>query len=87
MYNLKTLPDRISLFPLSNALLLPHSRLPLNVFEPRYLSMLDYTMKSDHRLVGMIQPLAPDHISGANRVHQIGCAGRLTSFSETSDGR
>tara|TARA_B110000459_G_scaffold201451_1_gene252152 strand:+ start:133 stop:669 length:537 start_codon:yes stop_codon:yes gene_type:complete len=49
--------------------------------------MLDDTMKSDHRLIGMIQPLAPDHISGANRVHQIGCAGRLTSFSETIDGR
>ena len=87
MYNSKTLPDRISLFPLSNALLLPHSRLPLNVFEPRYLSMLDDTMRSDHRLIGMIQPLAPDHVSGAPRVHQIGCAGRLTSFSETSDGR
>lgn len=87
MYNLKTLPNCIPLFPLSSALLLPHSRLPLNVFEPRYLSMLDDTMKSDHRLIGMIQPLAPDHISGANRVHQIGCAGRLTSFSETIDGR
>ena len=87
MYNLKTLPKCIPLFPLSSALLLPHSRLPLNVFEPRYLSMLDDTMKSDHRLIGMIQPLAPDHISGANRVHQIGCAGRLTSFSETIDGR
>jgi len=87
MYNLKTLPNCIPLFPLSSALLLPHSRLPLNVFEPRYLSMLDDTMKSDHRLIGMIQPLAPDHINGANRVHQIGCAGRLTSFSETIDGR
>ncbi|MDC1434809.1 ATP-dependent protease, partial [Amylibacter sp.] len=50
MYKLNSLPETISLFPLGNALLLPHSRLPLNIFEPRYLSLLDDTMKSDHRL-------------------------------------
>lgn len=87
MYKLNSLPETISLFPLSNALLLPHSRLPLNIFEPRYLSLLDDTMKSEHRLIGMIQPLSPNPTSGDFRVHKIGCAGRLTSFSETGDGR
>ncbi|MDA9278262.1 LON peptidase substrate-binding domain-containing protein [Amylibacter sp.] len=87
MYKLNSLPETISLFPLGNALLLPHSRLPLNIFEPRYLSLLDDTMKSDHRLIGMVQPLSPNPKNGDLRVHKIGCAGRLTSFSETGDGR
>jgi Lon protease-like protein len=87
MYSLSSLPSKIPLFPLSNALLLPQSRLPLNIFEPRYLTMLDDTLKSDHRLIGMVQPLPDDKNSGDPRVHQIGCAGRLTSFSETGDGK
>ena len=79
------LPDMIPVFPLPGALLLPRARLPLHIFEPRYLAMLDDTLKTSHRLIGMIQPReAP---SGERRLHTIGCAGRLTAFSETEDGR
>lgn len=79
------LPDTIPVFPLTGALLLPRARLPLHIFEPRYLAMLDDCMKSGHRLIGMIQPReAP---GGGRRLQAIGCAGRLTAFSETEDGR
>lgn len=80
------LPDTIPVFPLPGALLLPRARLPLHIFEPRYLTMLDDVLKTDHRLIGMIQPRAvPD--GSEKRLQSIGCAGRLTSFSETEDGR
>ena len=85
MYSLASLPTRIPLFPLNNALLLPHARLPLNIFEPRYLTMLDDVMKSEHRLIGMIQPKAGQQNAGDPVLRTIGCAGRLTSFTETSD--
>lgn len=75
------LPDVIPIFPLPGALLLPRARLPLHLFEPRYLAMLDDAMKTDSRLIGMIQP------NGENRLHTIGCAGRVTAMSETEDGR
>jgi Lon protease-like protein len=80
------LPDTIAIFPLPGALLLPRARLPLHIFEPRYLQMLDDCMKTRHRLIGMIQPR---EVPGAaeKRLHAIGCAGRLTGFSETEDGR
>lgn len=87
MYSLSSLPNTIPIFPLSNALLLPHSRLPLNIFEPRYLTMLDDVMKSEHRLIGMVQPLASDERMGNPQVKTIGCVGRLTSFNETADRR
>lgn len=74
------LPDRIPLFPLPGAVLMPRARLPLHLFEPRYLQMLDDTLKTDHRLIGMIQPEG-DGLSA------IGCAGRVVAFSETEDGR
>ncbi|RYG91150.1 ATP-dependent protease [Loktanella sp. IMCC34160] len=77
------LPDIIPLFPLPGALLLPRARLPLHIFEPRYLAMLDDTLKTAHRLIGMIQPME----GRAGQLHKIGCAGRLTAFSETEDGR
>jgi len=80
------LPDTIPVFPLPGALLLPRARLPLHIFEPRYLAMLDDTMKTRHRLIGMVQPRdVPE--GAARRLHTIGCAGRLTAFSETEDGR
>ncbi len=72
-------------FPLSGALLLPRGRLPLNIFEPRYLAMLDDTLKSEHRLIGMVQPF--ENSGTPARLHNIGCAGRVTSLSETEDGR
>jgi hypothetical protein len=73
-------------FPLPGALLLPRARLPLHIFEPRYLQMLEDAMKTRHRLIGMIQPR---EVPGATekRLHAIGCGGRLTGFSETEDGR
>ncbi|MEM1298973.1 MAG: LON peptidase substrate-binding domain-containing protein [Pseudomonadota bacterium] len=79
------LPDTIPVFPLPGALLLPRGRLPLNIFEPRYLAMLDDALKSDHRLIGMVQPYDDD--TRPPRLHTIGCAGRVTSLSETEDGR
>ena len=79
------LPDTIPVFPLPGALLLPRSRLPLHLFEPRYLAMLDDVLKSPARLIGMIQPFDGPH--GTSKLHSIGCAGRVTAFSETEDGR
>lgn len=79
------LPDTIPVFPLPGALLLPRARLPLHIFEPRYLQMLDDCMKTPARLIGMIQ--TREVPSGEKRLHAIGCAGRLTGFSETEDGR
>ena len=79
------LPDTIPVFPLPGALLLPRARLPLHIFEPRYLAMLDDCMKTPHRLIGMIQPREVPN--GEKRLHAIGCAGRMTGFSETEDGR
>ncbi len=83
MFAKTDLPDAIPVFPLPGALLLPRARLPLHIFEPRYLAMLDDTLKTTHRLIGMVQPREGD----AAGLQTIGCAGRLTGFSETEDGR
>jgi Lon protease-like protein len=80
------LPDVLPVFPLPGALLLPRARLPLNLFEPRYLQMFDDALKSDTRLIGMVQPNEVPGRDG-NGLHTIGCAGRITQFSETEDGR
>lgn len=80
------LPEAIPVFPLPGALLLPRARLPLHIFEPRYLAMLEDTMKTPARLIGMIQP-CDGKTGGTAGLHKIGCAGRLTAFSETEDGR
>ncbi len=86
MFSAADLPDTIPLFPLPGALLLPRARLPLHIFEPRYLAMLDDTLKTSHRMIGMIQP--QEVPAGCpEKLHQIGCAGRVTGFSETEDGR
>lgn len=74
------LPERIALFPLPGALLLPRARLPLQIFEPRYLQMLEDTLRSGHRMIGMIQP--QDEGLAA-----VGCAGRIVAFNETDNGR
>jgi Lon protease-like protein len=80
------LPDTLAVFPLTGALLLPRSRLPLQLFEPRYLAMLEDVLKTPERLIGMIQPhVTPGHEGSV--LHAIGCAGRVTQFSETEDGR
>jgi Lon protease-like protein len=83
------LPNVVPVFPLPGALLLPRGQMPLNIFEPRYLAMIDDALRSNHRLIGMIQP-DPAH-PGADqnkpRLFQIGCLGRLTQFAESGDGR
>ena len=80
------LPDTIPVFPLGGALLLPLSRLPLHIFEPRYLQMIEDALKTDARMIGMVQPNAVPGREG-HGLHTIGCAGRITQFSETEDGR
>ncbi|MDP2116982.1 MAG: LON peptidase substrate-binding domain-containing protein [Brevundimonas sp.] len=78
------LPQVIPVFPLPGAILLPRGQLPLNIFEPRYLNMVDDAMAGD-RIIGMVQPHGgPQRLPGLSPV---GCAGRITSFAETSDGR
>ena len=86
MLSSSDLPDIVPVFPLPGALLLPRARLPLHIFEPRYLAMIEDAMKTPHRLIGMIQP-RDGKMSGEPKLHAIGCAGRLTGFSETEDGR
>ncbi len=85
-FSASDLPDTVPVFPLPGALLLPRARLPLQIFEPRYLAMLDDSMKTAERLIGMIQPRG-GKTEGASMLHAIGCAGRITAFSETDDGR
>lgn len=80
------LPDMIPIFPLEGALLLPGGQLPLNIFEPRYLRMVDDAL-SGSRLIGMIQPKAGEDANARAMLYRVGCAGRLTSFTETGDGR
>jgi len=89
MFKAADLPDTISIFPLPGALLLPRARLPLHIFEPRYLAMLDDALKTGHRLIGMIQPVTPRSGSpaAAAGLQEVGCAGRVTGYSETEDGR
>ena len=81
MFNAADLPDTLPVFPLPGALVLPRGQLPLHIFEPRYLAMLEDTLKTSHRLIGMVQPSAGDSL------HLIGCAGRVTQFTEADDGR
>lgn len=80
------LPEILPVFPLPGALLLPRSRLPLHIFEPRYLSMFDDALKTSQRLIGMVQPNQIEARRGAG-LHKIGCCGRVTQFTETDDGR
>jgi Lon protease-like protein len=82
------LPEVISVFPLPGALLLPRGQMPLNIFEPRYLALVDDTLRDGHRLIGMIQP-DPGHPGSEDRpgLYKVGCAGRITQLAETGDGR
>ena len=81
-------PTEIPVFPLPGALLLPRGQMPLNIFEPRYLAMVDDALRTD-RVIGMIQP-DPEGAGGSPmtpRLYRVGCLGRLTQFAETGDGR
>jgi uncharacterized protein len=81
------LPETIPVFPLAGALLLPRGQLPLNIFEPRYLAMIDDALKGA-RVIGMIQPDDAKAVSPTQpALYEVGCAGRITSFEETGDGR
>jgi Lon protease-like protein len=87
------LPGIIPVFPLPGALLLPRGQMPLNIFEPRYLAMVDDSLRDGHRLIGMIQPdpaHSPKELGGpANRppLYRVGCVGRITQLAESGDGR
>ena len=81
------LPKKIPIFPLSNFIIFPKTSVPLNIFEPRYIDMVNDCMKSN-KLIGMIQPMKSDNIDGFNtNLYKIGCLGKITSFRETEDGR
>ena len=79
------LPKKIPVFPLSNFIIFPKTTVPLNIFEPRYIQMIDDSMKSN-RYIGMIQPKKTGDLKKPD-LHKIGCAGKITSFNETEDGR
>ena len=82
------LPSVIPVFPLPGALLLPRGQLPLNIFEPRYLAMVDDSLRDGHRLIGMIQP-DPAHPGPEDKppLFKVGCVGRITQIAESGDGR
>ena len=80
------LPNTIPIFPLSNFIIFPKTTVPLNIFEPRYVDMINDSMKSN-KLIGMIQPKKPSDDLTSPILHNIGCLGKITSFKETEDGR
>lgn len=88
IYNSITeLPNKLAIFPLTGAVLFPQTQLPLNIFEPRYLQMIDEVLSSPDRIMGMIQPNISKNDPNSKNLKKVGCAGRISSFSETGDGR
>ena len=83
---MKNLPTNLPIFPLSNFIIFPKTTVPLNIFEPRYIDMIDDSMKSN-KLIGMIQPNNSNNEYEVTRLHKVGCVGKITSFRETEDGR
>ena len=81
------LPSKLAIFPLTGAVLFPQTQLPLNIFEPRYLQMIDEVLSSPDRIMGMIQPNISKNNPNSKNLKKVGCAGRISSFSETGDGR
>lgn len=81
------LPREIPIFPLPGALLLPGGRLPLNIFEPRYINMVLAAMQTPSRMIGMIQPMDGESMRDDTELYKTGCAGRISSFVETDDNR
>ena len=81
--SLEDLPKKIPIFPLTGAVLFPKTQLPLNIFEPRYVQMLNAALATPHKLIGMIQPIAGSDKS----LKKVGCVGRVTSYNETDDHR
>ena len=85
MNEISKLPSTIPIFPLSNFIIFPNTTVPLNIFEPRYIQMIDDSMKS-HRMIGMIQPKKSGELKRPD-LYEVGCIGKITSFNETEDGR
>ena len=85
MDKISKLPPTIPIFPLSNFIIFPNTTVPLNIFEPRYIQMIDDSMKS-HRMIGMIQPKKSGGLKKPD-LYEVGCIGKITSFNETDDGR
>ena len=83
---MKNFPKIIPIFPLSNFIIFPNTTVPLNIFEPRYLDMVNDSMKSN-KLIGMIQPRNSKDINSIPKLHDVGCLGKITSFRETEDNR
>ena len=81
------LPSKLAIFPLTGAVLFPQTQLPLNIFEPRYLQMINEVLSSPERIMGMIQPNFSKNDPDSKNLKKVGCAGRISSFSETGDGR
>ena len=84
MKRIKNLPKKISVFPLSNFIIFPNTSVPLNIFEPRYIEMVNDSMKTN-RIIGMVQP--KNQKKNIPELYSVGCAGKITSFNETDDGR
>ena len=85
MKDLKELPEIIPIFPLSNFIIFPDTVVPLNIFEPRYIQMIDDSMKGQ-RMIGMVQPKKTGDLKKPD-LYKVGCVGKITSFNETDDGR
>ncbi len=79
------LPNKLAVFPLSNFIIFPKTTVPLNIFEPRYIQMIDEAMRGD-RIIGIVQPKKTGDLKKPN-LYNVGCAGKITSFNETEDGR
>ena len=83
---MNNLPKKLPVFPLSNFIIFPRTSVPLNIFESRYISMIDDSMKSN-KYIGMVQPKSFPNDNKVLQLHKIGCLGKITSFNETDDGR
>ena len=84
---MKNLPHILPVFPLDGVVMFPNTYLPLNIFEPRYLKMIDHSMSQESRLIGMIQPKKSSDQKRNVDLHGVGCAGRIIKFEETEDSR
>ena len=81
------LPDIIPIFPLKGVVMFPDTFLPLNIFEPRYLKMIDQAISNKNRLIGMIQPKNSNESDDQSKFYSVGCAGKIVKFEETDDNR
>ena len=82
-----SLPNTIPIFPLNGVVMFPDTYLPLNIFEPRYLKMIDHAISNEHRLIGMIQPKNSNESDKKSLFYRVGCAGKIIKFEETDDSR